>query len=117
MKKQANEIVNEKIDAVSNAIANAVKVESSNELYPLENDLMFTTVMKNKDACIGLLETIFEGYKVQDIKYIDPPELSESPEPQKTFIFNPAQKSIRIDGPSTKGSKHKSGGEERRISK
>ena len=55
MKKQANEIVNEKVDAVSNAIANAVKVESSNELYPLENDLMFTTVMKNKDACIGLL--------------------------------------------------------------
>jgi len=43
------------------------------------------------------LETIFEGYKVQDIKYIDPPELSESPEPQKTFIFNPAQKSIKID--------------------
>ena len=44
------------------------ETEDVNRVYPLEDDLVFTTVMKNKDACIGLLETIFDGYKVQDIE-------------------------------------------------
>ena len=61
------------------------------KLVALENDLMFASVMQNKDACIGLLETIFEGHKIKDVEYIDPPEA------QKTIIFNPSQKSIRLD--------------------
>ena len=60
---------------------------------PLENDLMFSTVMQCRDACIGLLETIFDGRKVKSLEYKDSP----SSVTQKYVVFNPANKSIRLD--------------------
>ena len=60
---------------------------------PLENDLMFSTVMQCRDACIGLLETIFDGRKVKSLEYKDPP----SSVTQKYVVFNPANKIIRLD--------------------
>ena len=60
---------------------------------PLENDLMFSTVMQCRDACIGLLETIFDGRKVKSLEYKDP----SSSVTQKYVVFNPANKSIRLD--------------------
>ena len=60
---------------------------------PLENDAMFAEVMRRKDACIGLLETIFEGRRIRDIVYEDDFYI----EPQKNIIFDPANKSIRLD--------------------
>ena len=49
---------------------------------PLDNDAMFAEVMRRKDACIGLLETIFEGRRIRDIVYED----DFSIEPQKNII-------------------------------
>ena len=60
---------------------------------PLENDAMFAEVMRRKDLCIGLLETIFEGRHIRDIVYED----GLSPEAQKYIAFNPGNKSIRLD--------------------
>ena len=60
---------------------------------PLENDAMFAEVMRHKDACIGLLETIFEGRRIRDIVYEDDFYI----EPQKNIIFDPGNKSIRLD--------------------
>ena len=60
---------------------------------PLENDAMFAEVMRRKDACIGLLETIFEGRRIRDIVYED----DFSIEPQKNIVFDPGNKSIRLD--------------------
>ena len=60
---------------------------------PLENDLMFSTVMQCRDACIGLLETIFDGRRVKSLEYKDNP----SSVTQKYVVFNPANKSIRLD--------------------
>ena len=60
---------------------------------PLENDAMFAEVMRRKDLCIGLLETIFEGRRIRDIVYED----GLSPEAQKYIAFNPGNKSIRLD--------------------
>ena len=60
---------------------------------PLENDAMFSEVMRRKDLCIGLLETIFEGRRIRDIVYED----GLSPEAQKYIAFNPGNKSIRLD--------------------
>ena len=60
---------------------------------PLENDLMFSTVMQCRDACIGLLETIFDGRKVKSLEYKDSPHSVT----QKYVVFNPANKSIRLD--------------------
>ncbi len=60
---------------------------------PLENDAMFAEVMRRKDACIGLLETIFEGRRIRDIVYEDDFYI----EPQKNIVFDPGNKSIRLD--------------------
>ena len=59
---------------------------------PLENDAMFSTVMQYEDACRGLIETIFEGRKVRRLQYKD-----MQPASQKNIIFDPANKSIRLD--------------------
>ena len=59
---------------------------------PLENDAMFSTVMQYEDACRGLIETIFEGRRVKRLQYKDMPPAS-----QKNIIFDPANKSIRLD--------------------
>ena len=59
---------------------------------PLENDAMFSTVMQYEDACRGLIETIFEGRRVRMLHYKDLPPTS-----QKSIIFDPANKSIRLD--------------------
>ena len=59
---------------------------------PLENDAMFSTVMQYEDACRGLIETIFEGRRVRRLHYKDLPPTS-----QKNIIFDPANKSIRLD--------------------
>ena len=59
---------------------------------PLENDAMFSTVMQYEDACRGLIETIFEGHRVRRLQYKDMPPAS-----QKNIIFDPANKSIRLD--------------------
>ena len=59
---------------------------------PLENDAMFSTVMQHEDACRGLIETIFEGRRVRRLQYKDMPPTS-----QKSIVFDPANKSIRLD--------------------
>ena len=59
---------------------------------PLENDAMFSTVMQYEDACRGLIETIFGGRRVRRLHYKDLPPTS-----QKSIIFDPANKSIRLD--------------------
>ena len=59
---------------------------------PLENDAMFSTVMQHEDACRGLIETIFEGRRVRRLEYKDMPPTS-----QKNIVFDPANKSIRLD--------------------
>ena len=33
--------------------------ETMEQLIPLEDDCMFTAVMRNKDACIGFLDALF----------------------------------------------------------
>ena len=53
---------------------------------------MFSTVMQYEDACRGLIETIFEGRRVRRLQYKDMPPAS-----QKNIIFDPANKSIRLD--------------------
>ena len=53
---------------------------------------MFTTVMKNKKACIKLLEAIFgEGHRIADIRY------ARHPEAEKSLLADPLRRGVRLD--------------------
>ena len=58
----------------------------------LENNLMFTTVMKNKKACIKLLEAIFgDEHRIADIRY------ARHPEAEKSILSDPMRRGVRLD--------------------
>ena len=58
----------------------------------LENNFMFTTVMKNKKACIKLLEAIFgEGHRIADIRY------ERHPEAEMGILSDPMRRGVRLD--------------------
>ena len=66
-------------------------MDEMEQLIPLEDDCMFSAVMRNKDACIGFLEALFGGRRVKDIEYVDPPQT------QRFVSVLPDGKSIRLD--------------------
>ena len=58
----------------------------------LENNFMFTTVMKNKKACIKLLEAIFgDEHRIADIRY------ARHPEAEKSILSDPMRRGVRLD--------------------
>lgn len=58
----------------------------------LENNFMFTTVMKNKKACIKLLEAIFgEERRIADIRY------ARHPEAEMGILSDPMRRGVRLD--------------------
>ena len=58
----------------------------------LENNFMFTTVMKNKKACIRLLEAIFgDEHHIADIRY------ARHPEAEKSILSDPMRRGVRLD--------------------
>lgn len=70
------------------------EIDTMDGLIPFEDDCMFSSVMKRKDACIGLIEALFGGRKVRDIEYLDD---SAEPHVQKHMSIYPGSKSIRLD--------------------
>ena len=70
---------------------NTVGRNSRNDVA-LENNFMFTTVMKNKKACIRLLEAIFgEEHHIADIRY------ARHPEAEKSILSDPMRRGVRLD--------------------
>ena len=70
---------------------NAVARNSRNDVA-LENNFMFTTVMKNKKACIKLLEAIFgDEHRIADIRY------ARHPEAEKSILSDPMRRGVRLD--------------------
>ena len=58
----------------------------------LENNFMFTTVMRNKKACIRLLEAIFgDEHRIADIRY------ASHPEAEKSILSDPMRRGVRLD--------------------
>ena len=58
----------------------------------LENNFMFTTVMKNKKACIKLMEAIFgDEHRIADIRY------ARHPEAEKSILSDPMRRGVRLD--------------------
>ena len=58
----------------------------------LENNFMFTTVMRNKKACIKLLEAIFgDEHRIADIRY------ARHPEAEKSILADPLRRGVRLD--------------------
>ncbi len=75
-------------------------MEDKRNLYSLDNDLMFSSVMSNEDACISLLQTIFPDKEIDKIEYLsdfNPRSKNFEVEIQKYIQFNPSNKSIRLD--------------------
>ena len=70
------------------------------KLFPLDSDLMFTSVMINADACIDLLQIIFPDKEIDRIQYLsdfNPRSANFELEIQKYLQLNPSGKSIRLD--------------------
>ena len=77
--------------------------------YTLQNPLMFTVVMKDPKRCIGLIERIFPGRKVKELKFVysaDEDEIQEDfiktivpaeAETERTYIVGVEAKAIRMD--------------------
>ncbi len=75
-------------------------MEDKRDLYSLDNDLMFSSVMSNEDACISLLQTIFPDKEIDRIEYLsdfNPRSKNFQLEIQKYIQLNPSNKSIRLD--------------------
>ena len=67
-------------------------VRNSRNDVALENNFMFTTVMKNKKACIRLLEAIFgDEHRIADIRY------ARHPEAEKSLLADPLRRGVRLD--------------------
>ncbi len=67
-------------------------VRNSRNDVALENNFMFTTVMKNKKACIRLLEAIFGNeHHIADIRY------ARHPEAEKSILSDPMRRGVRLD--------------------
>jgi predicted transposase/invertase (TIGR01784 family) len=74
--------------------------DNNTNLFSLDSDLMFTSVMRNEDACINLLQAIFPDKKIDRIEYLsdfDPRAKNFELEIQKYIQVNPSCKSIRLD--------------------
>ena len=66
--------------------------------YTLQNPLMFNVIMQDKDRCIGLLERIFPGRKVQELNFVcQDDERQAEPEIERTYIVGIDKKAIRMD--------------------
>ena len=63
-------------------------------LIPLEDDCMFSAVMRNKDACIGLIEALFGGRSIRDVEYLDD---LDAPQVQRFLGPVPGGKGVRLD--------------------
>ena len=74
--------------------------DNNTNLFSLDSDLMFTSVMRNEDACINLLQAIFPDKKIDRIEYLsdfNPRAKNFELEIQKYIQGNPSCKSIRLD--------------------
>ena len=81
--------------------------------YSIKNPIMFGIIMKEPEFCIGLLERIFPGRKVKELRFIyaadeDEEQLEQmkllrecfeqnKPEAEKSIIVDMEAKSIRMD--------------------
>ena len=70
----------------------------SSKKYTLKNPIMFSVIMQDRNRCIGLLERIFPGRKVQELNYVhqEKDKLAE-PEIERTYIVGIDVKAIRMD--------------------
>ena len=69
-----------------------VSIARSRNDVALENNFMITTVMKNKKACIRLLEAIFgDEHRIADIRY------ARHPEAEKSILSDPMRRGVRLD--------------------
>ena len=69
-------------------------------MIPIENDLMFASVMRKKKACTQLLQIIFPDKEIDRIEYVgnfDNEEKYVEVEVQKFLQLGPQNKSIRLD--------------------
>ena len=74
--------------------------DKDTNLFAYENDLMFSSVMSNEDACITLLQSIFPDKKIDRIEIFgdfNPRSENFELEIQKYIQLNPPGKSIRLD--------------------
>ena len=70
------------------------------KMIPIENDLMFASVMRKKKACTQLLQIIFLDKEIDRIEYVgnfDNEEKYVEIEVQKFLQLSPQNKSIRLD--------------------
>ena len=72
--------------------------------YSIKNPVMFGIIMKNPEFCIGLLERIFSGRKVKELRFVyaadeDEEQLVQIEKLRKYFAQNrpDAEKSIIVD--------------------
>ena len=77
--------------------------------YTIKNPVMFALIMKNPDLCKGLIERIFPGRKVKELRFVYSADEDEEmqdvirtvqrldPETEKTIIVAIEAKSIRMD--------------------
>ena len=75
-------------------------MEDKRKLFSLDNDLMFSSVMSNEDACINLLQAIFPDKEIDRVEYLsdfNPRSKNFELEIQKYIQPNPSGKSIRLD--------------------
>ena len=70
----------------------------SSKKYTLKNPIMFSVIMQDRNRCIGLLERIFPGRKVQELNYVHHEEEQQAePEIERTYIVGTDVKAIRMD--------------------
>ena len=66
--------------------------------YTLQNPLMFSFIMQDRNRCIGLIERIFPGRKVQELNFVCQDDQAQSePEIERTYVMGIDKKSIRMD--------------------
>ena len=70
----------------------------SRERITLKNPLMFSIIMQDRNRCIGLLERIFSGRKVQELNFVCQEDRNQAePEVERTYIVGTDVKAIRMD--------------------
>ena len=73
-------------DTVKNA--NATKIK-----YPFSNQLIFALVMENENLCKELLERIFQGQHIKEVKILD----RVSTKSEASIVTGVTSKSVRMD--------------------
>ena len=68
--------------------ANATKIK-----YPFSNQLIFALVMENENLCKELLERIFQGQHIKEVKILD----RVSTKSEASIVTGVTSKSVRMD--------------------